>query len=77
MANDNDNKKQRRRPNELTANDVADLFQSAAWYAAQNGVAVSTETGAGGLVIRLPTLQAVTGADGAVRFVPLAAQNAT
>jgi len=56
---------------------VADLFQSAAWYAAQNGVAVSTETGAGGLVIRLPTLQAVTGADGAVRFVPLAAQNAT
>jgi len=73
MANSNDNKRQKRRPNELTANDVADLFQSAAWYATQNGVPIETETGTGGLVIRLPTLQAITGENGALHFEPVAA----
>ena len=59
MANDNGNKKQRQQPKGLTAQDVADMFQSAAWYATQNGIPVETETGGECLVIRLPTMQAI------------------
>lgn len=58
MANDNGNKKHGRQSKGLTAQDVADMFQSAAWYATQNGIPVETETG-DYLVIRLPTLQAI------------------
>lgn len=69
MDEDKKNKRARRQSNELTAQDVADMFQSAAWYASQNGVPLTTETGAGGLVIHLPTCEAITGEDGLMRYI--------
>lgn len=70
MDGNKENKKRGRPANGLTAQDVADLFQSAAWYASQNNIPLTTETGADGLVIRLPTLEAVTGEDGLMRYIP-------
>ncbi len=68
MANDNDNKKQKRRPNALSSQDVYDLMQSSLWYASQNGVPFATENSDDGLVIRLPACQCIMGEDGFMKL---------